>query len=64
MAENILEKVSGELAEIKKAGLYKDERVLLTPQSSYIKVKQGRVINFCANNYLGPDRSPRGRGPG
>ena len=53
MAENILEKVSGELAEIKKAGLYKDERVLLTPQSSYIKVKQGRVINFCANNYLG-----------
>jgi glycine C-acetyltransferase len=53
MAETILEKVSGELAEIKKAGLYKDERVLLTPQSSYIKVKQGRVINFCANNYLG-----------
>ena len=53
MTENILEKVSGELAEIKKAGLYKDERVLLTPQSSYIKVKQGRVINFCANNYLG-----------
>ena len=53
MAENILEKISGELAEIKKAGLYKDERVLLTPQSSYIKVKQGRVINFCANNYLG-----------
>ncbi len=53
MAENILEKVSSELAEIKKAGLYKDERVLLTPQSSYIKVKQGRVINFCANNYLG-----------
>jgi glycine C-acetyltransferase len=53
MAGKILEKISDELAEIKKAGLYKDERILLTPQSSYIKVKQGRVINFCANNYLG-----------
>ncbi|MBR2167197.1 MAG: glycine C-acetyltransferase [Paludibacteraceae bacterium] len=42
------------LAEIKDAGLYKNERVIITPQSSAIKVEGGAdVINFCANNYLG-----------
>ena len=41
------------LAEIKDAGLYKNERVIITPQSSAIKVEGGAdVINFCANNYL------------
>lgn len=42
-----------ELANIKEHGLYKSERIILTPQSSHIKVKEGEVINFCANNYLG-----------
>ena len=42
------------LQEIKDAGLYKNERVIITPQSSGIKVEGGQeVINFCANNYLG-----------
>ena len=42
------------LQEIKDAGLYKNERVIITPQSSGIKVEGGTdVINFCANNYLG-----------
>ena len=42
------------LQEIKEAGLYKNERVIITPQSSGIKVEGGQdVINFCANNYLG-----------
>lgn len=42
------------LQEIKDAGLYKNERVIVTPQSSGIKVEGGQdVINFCANNYLG-----------
>ncbi len=42
------------LQEIKDAGLYKNERVIITPQSSGIKVEGGKdVINFCANNYLG-----------
>ena len=42
------------LADIKKQGLYKDERVITTPQSSAIKTTQGKtVLNFCANNYLG-----------
>ena len=42
------------LQEIKDAGLYKNERVIVTPQSSGIAVAGGQeVINFCANNYLG-----------
>ena len=42
------------LTEIKDAGLYKNERVIITPQSSAIQVEGGKdVINFCANNYLG-----------
>jgi len=42
------------LQEIKDAGLYKNERIIITPQSSAIKVEGGKdVINFCANNYLG-----------
>lgn len=42
------------LNDIREAGLYKNERVIITPQSSGIQVKGGKdVINFCANNYLG-----------
>ena len=42
------------LNEIREAGLYKNERVIITPQSSGIAVEGGQeVINFCANNYLG-----------
>jgi len=47
----ILEK---ELEEIEKAGLYKRERIIITPQGADIKIQGGQdVINFCANNYLG-----------
>jgi len=53
MEPKALKKISDELDDIRKAGLYKEERIILTPQSSYIKVKQGRMINLCANNYLG-----------
>ena len=46
--------LQGILTEIKEAGLYKNERVIITPQSSAIKVEGNKdVINFCANNYLG-----------
>ena len=46
--------LQGILTEIKDAGLYKNERVIITPQSSAIQVEGGKdVINFCANNYLG-----------
>jgi len=43
-----------ELKEIKEAGLYKTERIIITSQDAVIKVSTGEeVINFCANNYLG-----------
>src|SRR6195952_3662581 len=43
-----------ELAEIEKAGLYKRERIITSPQGADITVQGGKhVINFCANNYLG-----------
>jgi glycine C-acetyltransferase len=46
------------LKEIRDAGLYKEERVLLGPQAARIKVKSGDVLNFCANNYLGLSSHP------
>ncbi len=47
------------LQEIKAAGLYKNERVIVTPQSSGIQVEGGKdVVNFCANNYLGLADNP------
>ena len=43
-----------ELKEIKRAGLYKTERIITTSQDAIIKVSTGQeVINFCSNNYLG-----------
>ena len=44
-----------ELQDIKDAGLYKNERIIVTPQSSDIEVEgvEGEVLKFCANNYLG-----------
>jgi glycine C-acetyltransferase len=53
MSGKIPEKITKELDDIRKAGLYKEERIILTPQSSHIRVRQGEAINFCANNYLG-----------
>ncbi len=42
------------LQDIKQAGLYKDERIITSPQSAHITLPNGKkVINFCANNYLG-----------
>ena len=42
-----------ELQEIREQGLYKEERIILSDQKATIKVAQGEVLNFCANNYLG-----------
>ncbi len=55
----IKEQLQQELDGIKEAGLYKTERIIVTPQSSVIAVKDGReVLNFCANNYLGLSSDP------
>lgn len=49
-----------ELEQIKKDGLYKEERIITTPQGAVIKTTKGdEVINFCANNYLGLSSHPR-----
>lgn len=55
MYKNFKTHLSKELNSIKEAGLYKNERVIVSPQSSDIKVAgtDGDVLNFCANNYLG-----------
>src|SRR5690606_34727783 len=48
-----------QLDEIRQAGLYKDERVITTPQAAEIGVRSGeRVLNFGANNYLGLANNP------
>ncbi|MCB0504663.1 MAG: glycine C-acetyltransferase [Cyclobacteriaceae bacterium] len=48
------------ITEIKEAGLYKNERVISTPQGADIKTVDGKeVINFCANNYLGLSSHPK-----
>ena len=47
-------KLQKELSEIEKAGLYKKERIIASPQAADINLSDGsEVINFCANNYLG-----------
>ena len=47
------------LSELRKAGLYKEERLIESPQNSSITVKGKEVLNFCANNYLGLSNHPR-----
>jgi len=48
-----------ELANIKEAGLYKNERIITNPQGASIRVSTGEeVLNFCANNYLGLSSHP------
>jgi len=48
-----------ELEAISRDGLYKNERIITTPQGSSIRVKEGaEVLNFCANNYLGLANHP------
>jgi glycine C-acetyltransferase len=49
-----------ELAGIKEAGLFKNERVIVSPQGAEIKISSGaEVLNFCANNYLGLSNNPQ-----
>lgn len=52
--------LADELTSIEEAGLYKKERIIVTPQKAEIAVKDGgKVLNFCANNYLGLSDHPR-----
>ena len=56
--DTVLAVIIAELEDIRKAGLYKDERVLLSPQQRRIKTAEGETLNFCANNYLGLANHP------
>ena len=54
MKTALIKHLEGEISEIKKAGLYKPERIITSPQCAEIEVTGGqKVLNFCANNYLG-----------
>lgn len=52
------EYVASELAEIESAGLTKHERLITTPQGTHVGVREGEVLNLCANNYLGLAQHP------
>ena len=59
MYGNIKQHLSEELANIKEAGLFKEERIISSAQGAVIKLVTGEeVINFCANNYLGLSSHP------
>ncbi len=54
MYEKFQKHLQKELADIESAGLYKNERIIVSPQGASIRVNTGQeVLNFCANNYLG-----------
>lgn len=54
MYKNFRSYLSTELQNINEAGLYKNERIIISPQGAVIRVADGKeVLNFCANNYLG-----------
>ncbi|MDL2230679.1 aminotransferase class I/II-fold pyridoxal phosphate-dependent enzyme, partial [Alistipes sp. OttesenSCG-928-L06] len=54
------EHLTQELAGIREAGLYKEERIITSPQKAEISLAGGaQVLNFCANNYLGLSNDPR-----
>ncbi|HIU20075.1 MAG TPA: glycine C-acetyltransferase, partial [Candidatus Limiplasma stercoravium] len=54
MVKNAILKYRAELDALREAGLYKEERLITTPQDARIDTTQARgVLNLCANNYLG-----------
>lgn len=53
MFGKIKKHLQDEINKIREQGLYKEERIITSPQSSKIEVKGKKVLNFCANNYLG-----------
>lgn len=60
MYGKIKEDLNNEIQSIRDAGLYKEERIIMTPQGAEITVKGGKdVLNFCANNYLGLSSHPK-----
>lgn len=60
MYSKFQEYLNNELSAIKDAGLFKNERILVSPQGAEITINSGaKVLNFCANNYLGLSNNPQ-----
>ncbi|MCK5279432.1 MAG: aminotransferase class I/II-fold pyridoxal phosphate-dependent enzyme, partial [Cyclobacteriaceae bacterium] len=60
MYDTLQPELRKELESIKQAGLFKKERIITTPQGADIETEDGKkVINFCANNYLGLSSHPK-----
>ncbi len=59
MNTNFIYRIGAELEEIKIAGLYKNERIITSEQGAKITVNGKKVLNFCANNYLGLSSHPK-----
>src|SRR5688572_22877528 len=59
MNEKFVARIKAETEEIKTSGLYKNERVISSPQGAEITVNGKKVLNFCANNYLGLSSHPK-----
>ena len=59
MNEKLVTRLKKELDEIKSSGLYKNERIITSPQGAEIVVNGKTVLNFCANNYLGLSSHPK-----
>ncbi len=58
ISQKFLENITNELTNIENDGLYKKERIITSQQSAEIKVAGKRLLNFCANNYLGLSNNP------
>ena len=59
MYGNVKDHLINEINDIRNAGLYKEERIIVSPQQAEIKLNTGQnVLNFCANNYLGLSNHP------
>jgi len=59
MNESFVNRIKDELAEIESAGLFKKERIITSAQGPEIIVNGKKVLNFCANNYLGLSSHPK-----
>jgi glycine C-acetyltransferase len=59
MNQNFVKRISQELDAIESAGLYKKERIITSEQGAEIEVNGKKVLNFCANNYLGLSANPQ-----
>lgn len=59
MNSKFAQRIAKEVEEVKTAGLYKKERIIVSPQGAEIEVGGKTVLNFCANNYLGLSSHPK-----